>query len=67
MTMPNLGGSDMFAELKSSFPKLKVLFMSGYIDVTVLRDHQLSTNAAFIQKPFPTSALILKVRELLDA
>ncbi|MES2625683.1 MAG: ATP-binding protein [Pseudomonadota bacterium] len=67
MTMPNLGGSDMVAKLKEWFPQLKVLFMSGYIDVASLRDNQLSADAAFIQKPFSTAALFVKVRQLLDA
>jgi len=48
-------------------PALKLLFISGYTDDTVVRHGVLAKNEAFLQKPFTPDAVARKVRELLDA
>jgi len=41
--------------------------MSGYTDDAVVRHTVLEAGAPYLQKPFTTRALALKVREVLDA
>jgi len=64
--MPNLGGSDLAAQLKIDRPDMQVLFTSGYTDDAVLRHGVLTSEVAFLQKPFTASALAAKVREVLQ-
>ena len=67
VVMPNLGGSELACLLRERFPKLKVLFMSGYTADSVVRDGLLQSTLHFIQKPYTPLSLAQKVREVLDA
>ncbi len=66
MVMPHLGGAELANRLKEIRPKLRVLFMSGYTDSTIIRYGLPQTGAAFLQKPFSPQRLVHKVREMLD-
>jgi len=65
--MPNMNGRELANKIFSIDPKIKVLFMSGYTDDMILRHGISSTELAFIQKPFSTTELLQKVREVLDS
>jgi PAS domain S-box-containing protein len=67
VVMPGLRGPDLAARLASAHPRLGVLFISGYADDALLRDAVRDGQSAFLQKPFTREALLLKVREVLDA
>ena len=45
---------------------MKVLFMSGYTDDTVLRHGVLTQERFLIQKPFSSADLTRKLREVLQ-
>jgi len=45
---------------------LKVLFMSGYTDDTLLGHGVYEAREAFLQKPFALQAFASKVRQILD-
>ena len=57
----------MSGRLIAKRPDMKVLFMSGYTDDTIVRHGVSEAGIAFLQKPFAPPALARKVREVLDA
>jgi len=65
--MPGLS-SKMLAEwLKQVNPGVRVLFISGYINNTAVRDAMSKPGAFFLQKPFNPTDLSKKVREAIEA
>jgi len=64
--LPKMSGADLSARLLAHNPRLKVLFMSGYIDDSVVRQEIQEKELAFLQKPFSPLSLAKKVREVLD-
>ncbi len=68
MRMPGLGGRALADRIAASHPRIKVLFMSGYTDDSVVR-HGLTrgtASSAFLQKPFSAAEIAAAVRQLLD-
>ncbi len=66
MVMPHIGGRDLANQLRTLRPGLKVLFF-GYADDAAVRHGVTESEVGFLQKPFTTSGLAQKVRDLLDA
>ena len=67
VVMPGMSGRELADSLKQKLPKLKVIFMSGYTDDSVVRHGINHEEVAFLQKPFTPFNLLKKVREKLDA
>jgi len=67
VVMPLMNGREVAEKLAKLYPQMKILFMSGYTDDTVVRHGVLESGMAFLQKPFSPDALTRKVREVLDA
>jgi PAS domain S-box-containing protein len=65
MVMPGLTGSALSERLRRKHPGLKVLFMSGYTEDTIIHDGALDPGTPFIQKPFTIRGIAEKVREVL--
>jgi PAS domain S-box-containing protein len=65
VVMPRLSGRDLAAKLSSERPGVKVLFISGYTDDTIVRHGVLEGGVAFLQKPFNLKSLSEKIREVL--
>jgi two-component system cell cycle sensor histidine kinase/response regulator CckA len=63
--MPRLSGQDLAASMRTSFPQLRVLYISGYADEGPARRTVADPDAFFLQKPFIATALAAKVREVL--
>ncbi len=64
--MPRMGGKELSRQIKSIFPDIRILFMSGYTDSAIVDHGILEDGVEFIQKPFTPMALLKKVRDILD-
>ena len=64
--MPDMGGPELAAAIRTKYSGIKVLFMSGYTNDAAFHDVKAETPGAFIQKPFTPVNLVRKVREILD-
>jgi len=67
VVMPELGGPELGAALRSRRPELRLLYMSGYTDDAMLRHGVLEGDVSFLQKPVTPDVLLRKVRDTLDA
>jgi two-component system cell cycle sensor histidine kinase/response regulator CckA len=65
--MPGGTGPALFAQLRSTSPRLRVLYISGYTDDATFRTGRLEPGVAFLQKPFAADVLLRKLREVLDS
>ena len=65
--MPIMGGKVMAEWLKTTCPNLKIIFTSGYTDDAIIQDGVRELGVEFLSKPYTLSALVRKVRDMLDA
>jgi PAS domain S-box-containing protein len=66
VVLPGLGGPIVAERLKALLPSLKVIFLSGYGESTIVHHGVQHADGPFLQKPFIPSALVRLVRETLD-
>ena len=66
VVMPGMSGRELSRRLAPTRPGMKVLFLSGYPDESILQRGALEPGVAFLQKPFSAQGLAGKVREVLD-
>jgi YesN/AraC family two-component response regulator len=65
VVMPQMSGPMVAEKVVALRPDIKVLYMSGYTDDSVVRHGVLAQEMPFIQKPFSPIALRNKIREVL--
>ena len=63
--MPGMNGRELAEQAVRLRPDMKVLLMSGYAD-EITRSGYIHPGFHFIEKPFTSNSLALKVREVLD-
>lgn len=66
VVMPGMSGRDLASRLTADRPNMKVLFLSGYTDDSVVHHGLISDAMSFLQKPFTAISLAEKVRRVLD-
>jgi CheY-like chemotaxis protein len=65
VVMPGMSGRELAGQLRALRSKIKVLYMSGYTDDSIVRHGVLEEGVNFIQKPFSMVKFAQKVREVL--
>ncbi len=66
VVMPGASGPELTRQLLERRPTLKVLYMSGYTEESIVHHGVLNPGIALLHKPFTSEALGLKLRQVLD-
>jgi hypothetical protein len=67
IVMPGMSGQLLAQRLAEHHPKLKILYMSGYTDDAIVQHGVLTSDIAFLQKPFTPTTFARAVRDVLDS
>jgi signal transduction histidine kinase/ActR/RegA family two-component response regulator len=66
IVMPKMRGTELAQKLKECIPKLRVVYMSGYLEQDTCSGEILE-KAMFLQKPFSRDMLIRQIGEAFEA
>jgi PAS domain S-box-containing protein len=65
VVMPGASGPELTLQLIAQRPELRVIYMSGYTEETIVHHGVLDPGIAFLNKPFTSETLGRKIRESL--
>jgi CheY-like chemotaxis protein len=66
VVMPVISGADLARQVHDIQPEIKVLFMSGYTDEAIAHHGVLEEGTHFLEKPFTSRDLAIKILETLS-
>jgi CheY-like chemotaxis protein len=61
VVMPVMSGAEVASRLAATQPGIRVLFMSGHTDKSIVRDGVLEPGIDFLPKPFTSESLLAAV------
>lgn len=64
VVMPQMGGRELADRLRTNYPNVKILFVSGYTNEAVV--HHDVDDVFFLQKPYTAIGLTRKVKQVLE-
>jgi two-component system, cell cycle sensor histidine kinase and response regulator CckA len=67
VVMPEMNGRELASRVSEARPGIKVIYMSGYTEDTLIQHGVRTNEIAFVRKPFSILALEAKLREVLGA
>ncbi len=65
--LPKMSGTELADKVTSICKDIKIVFMSGYTDRSIVQHGILEEGINYIQKPFTHDILVQKIRKVLDA
>ena len=66
VVLPVMGGRELVERLLPIYPMLRVLFMTGYTEDTLLKHRIAELGITVLEKPFTPESLAKSVRIALD-
>ena len=66
VVMPLMNGGDVARRVQQLHPGVRVLYISGYAEDSVVRDGVVDPGVNLLQKPFTSEALAIQLRAVLD-
>ncbi|GIV05625.1 MAG: hypothetical protein KatS3mg016_1200 [Fimbriimonadales bacterium] len=64
--LPEMRGAELARALSVMHPEMKVLFISGYTENTIIEQGELKPGVEFLAKPFTMAQLSAKVKQILQ-
>jgi len=66
VVMPHMSGSELADAARLLRPDIRILYISGYTRDAIVRDGRLETGVDLLSKPFTSTTLSSKLRDVLD-
>ena len=65
IVMPGMSGRELARQLRARYPRIGVVYMSGYTEDVALQEGRIEPGAGFIAKPFVMIDLLSRIRKTL--
>ena len=66
VVMPGMSCRDMSRRMLALKPGIRIVYISGYADESIVRHGKIKKGTVLVQKPFRRRELLVRIRELLD-